>query len=38
MNHQSSSHDDYRIDSLPDSFEWWYFDIDLGNRYHVHIE
>jgi len=38
MNHQSNFHDGSRIGNLRDSFEWWYFDIDLGNRYHVHIE
>lgn len=38
MNHQSKSHDGSRIVDLMDSFEWWYFHLELRNRYHVHIE
>jgi len=38
MNHQSRSHDGCRVLNSKDSFEWWYFDLELRNRYHVHIE
>lgn len=38
MNHQSNSHNGCRVSNLRDSFEWWYFDIDLRNHFSIHIE
>lgn len=33
-----SSHDGTRTPDSGNFFEWWYFDLELRNHYHVHIE
>ncbi|MCP4371134.1 MAG: hypothetical protein GY797_23920 [Deltaproteobacteria bacterium] len=37
MNYQTSSHDGSHITNFYDFFEWWYFDFDLKNDYHIYI-
>ena len=33
-----SSYDGTRTPDSGNFFEWWYFDLELRNRYHVHVE
>ena len=37
MNYQPSSHDGSHITNFSDFFEWWYFDLDLDDDYHIYI-
>ena len=35
---KTNAHDGKHIDNYRSSFEWWYFDFDIMNDYHLHIE